>query len=164
MSTQGHVPAWLRDMFCAALAYGASEGAWWEWFDTLDADQFLWRERRGGEWEHRNARARAVWVLDQLATSTAVVPASILALHHLEAGLTYADVARRLRPSVAADACERQPEGAASMVPFRTCLPRGLLDALTRASAQTGMPREEIIRRALVAWLGPASDRVHGDN
>jgi hypothetical protein len=90
-------------MSCAALIYTASEGAWWEWLTTTDVDQFLWRERRADEWQHRDARARAAWLADQLLSSTAVVPEQILARHDLELEQTYDAVARRLRPAVTTD-------------------------------------------------------------
>jgi hypothetical protein len=153
---RGHSAAYVRDMFCEALEYGATHGAWWEWFASENSDQFLWRERDGGRWSKLDARARATWVAGQLVNSTEVIPEHILSLLDLEPGQTYANVARCLRAQVAEE--EASGDGttgddASSLAILRAEIPRELMDRLTAMSGQLGLSLDDAVRHAVTEWL-----------
>lgn len=154
--SRGRSAAYLRDMFCEALEYGAAHGTWWEWFASENADQFLWRERDGGRWSKLDARARAAWVTGQLVNSTEIIPERICTLLDLEPGQTYADVARRLRAQVTGE--QPSEEGSAvdatsPLAVLRAEIPRELLDRLTAMSAQLGLSLDESVQHAIAEWL-----------
>jgi hypothetical protein len=153
---RGHSAAYVRDMFCEALEYGAAHGAWWEWFASENADQFLWRERDGGRWSKLDARARAAWVADQLVNSTELMPEHMLSLLNLESGQTYADVARRLRTQLAeGEASEDGTTGdsASSLAILRVEIPRELMDRLAAMSGQLSLSLDDAVRHAITEWL-----------
>ncbi len=152
---RGRSAAYLRDMFCAALEYGAAHGAWWEWFGTENADQFLWRERDGGRWSKLDAKARAAWVADQLVNSTEVVPERIVALLALEPGQTYAGLARRLRAQLSEGETGGDSSGgdADSIAMLRAEIPREMMDRLMRTCDQLGLSLNDAVRHAIAEWL-----------
>lgn len=166
MNDFDHVPAYLRDMFCEALEYGASHERWWEWFVTEHADQFLWRQREGGEWSRLDGKGRARWLIHRLWDSSEIVPEPVLNLLGAAPCQTYAQVAQRLDREIS----EEPPvigRGQASkepMVPFHVNLPRALMDGLTLTSRQMGMTKAEVLRQVLAAWLSGQTDRARGDN
>jgi hypothetical protein len=154
--SRGRSAAYLRDMFCAALEYGAGHGTWWEWFASENADQFLWRERDGGRWSKLDARARAAWVTGQLVNSTEMIPERLRTLLDFEPGQTYADVARRLRAQVTDE--QTSEEGAAGdsaspLAVLRAEIPRELMDRLTAMSARLGLSLDDAVQHAIAEWL-----------
>jgi hypothetical protein len=155
MIPHGHVPAYLRDMFCAALEYGAAHESWWEWFGSENADRFLWRKRDGGRWSRLDAKARAAWVTGQLVHGTEMMPERILTLLDLEPEQTYAEIARRLRPQVAeGEASGKDAEnGTEPPVALRIGIPRDLMDRLTTMSGKMGLSLDDAVRHAIAEWL-----------
>jgi hypothetical protein len=155
MIPRGHAAAYLRDMFCAALAYGESHESWWEWFGTENADQFLWRERDGGRWSKLDAKERAAWVAEQLANSIDVMPDHLLLLLGLESGQTYAEVARRLRAQM--DPPEAEEErligDAGGQALLRVEISQELMDRLTAMSERMGFSLDDAVRHAIAEWL-----------
>jgi len=157
MTDRHHVPAYLRDMFCAALEYGVvqGDGEWWEWFTTEDADRFQWRERDGGRWAHLDAKARAAWVTEQLLGSTAIMPEHVLTVLGFGPGQTYAVIARRVHGEVVGQetlAASASADDALSVRLYLT-IPRALLDQVTAISDRMGLTLDDAVRHALTDWV-----------
>jgi hypothetical protein len=151
----GRSAAYLRDMFCASLEYGATNGAWWEWYGTENADQFLWRERDGGRWSKLGTMERALWVAEQLLESVEEMPEHVLTLLGLEPGQTYGQVARRLYEQVARreSGTTDSPDTANASVTLRVEIPRDLMEQLTATSARMGVSLDDAVRYAIADWI-----------
>lgn len=166
VTDRGHAAAYLREMFCEALAFGAEDGNWWEWFVTARADQFLGQQREGGDWCNLDAKQRAGWLMHRLWYNTEIVPENVLGLLNLPPGQTYAQVARRAHREISNGSAVfgRLPASTSSIPSSRPPILPGMTGRLTLASQRANMTNADVMRRARTAWLSGQADRGRGDS
>lgn len=158
-----HAPAYLREMFCEALAHRGECGIWWEWFTAGRADHLLGQQREGSDWTNLDSKGRARWLIHRLWYSREIVPEILLASLGLSPGQTYAQVARRAHRDVSDElpVVWRPPASSGAM---QSDLPSGATDHPARAASRRGMTGRESPRRARIAWRSGQADRARGDS
>lgn len=158
-----NAPAYLREIFCEALAHRGERGIWWEWFAAGRADHFLGQQREGSEWTNLDSKGRARWLIHRLWYSREIVPEGVLTSLGLSSGQTYAQVARRAYRDVS-DELPLVGRPPASRSAMQLDLPRGATDHPAPAIPRGGMAGREALRRARIAWRSGQADRARGDN
>jgi len=157
----GHAPGHLREMLCEAIQYAyVSKGEWWQWFETDEANDFIYGRERTA-WDARDAKARARWLTTQLWNTTDIVAALDLEMCDLEPGKTYAQVVRRLRRTIedSPKASGRPPKFGETMPVLHVNIPRDLMMELNTICDREEVTKAEATRQALGLWVAVRSEK-----